>query len=196
MEPLFIGSHPAIDFLNTALTPNGEQIELIGDGRSYLAWLVAAKLLDDEQAAKLLRRMGVKGADAAAAQARALREWARGWLARWRAAPRRDYSDEIKRLNEYLAGGVSRREVVRVEDGLELITRAQVDSADSLLALLANEIANLITQEDGSLLKTCGGAGCTLWFLDRTKAHRRVFCSTATCGNRAKVAAFRNRQRE
>ena len=69
MEPLFIGSHPAIDFLNTALTPNGEQIELIGDGRSYLAWLVAAKLLDDEQAAKLLRRMGVKGADAAAAQA-------------------------------------------------------------------------------------------------------------------------------
>jgi predicted RNA-binding Zn ribbon-like protein len=196
MEPLFIGSHPAIDFLNTALTPNGEQIELIGDGRSYLAWLVAAKLLDDEQAAKLLRRMGVKGADAAAAQARALREWARSWLARWRAAPRRDYSDEIERLNEYLAGEITRREVVRGDDGLELITRAQVESADALLALLANEIADLITQEDGSLLKSCSGAGCTLWFLDRTKAHRRVFCSTATCGNRAKVAAFRNRQRE
>jgi predicted RNA-binding Zn ribbon-like protein len=54
----------------------------------------------------------------------------------------------------------------------------------------------LITQEDASLLKSCSGSGCTLWFLDRTKAHRRLFCSATACGNRAKVAAFRQRQRE
>jgi predicted RNA-binding Zn ribbon-like protein len=46
------------------------------------------------------------------------------------------------------------------------------------------------------VLKWGAGAGCTLWFVDRTKAHRRIFCSATTCGNRAKVAAFRQRQRE
>jgi predicted RNA-binding Zn ribbon-like protein len=196
MEPVFIGSHPAVDFLNTSLTPNGEQIEVIGDGRSFFAWLVAAKLIDDGQTGKLLRRMGVKGADAAAAQARHLREWARSWLERWRSAPNRDYSLEIEKLNKYLAMEVSRREIVRTDQGIELTTRSQVESADELLALLAFQIATLITQEDASLLKSCSGSGCTLWFLDRTKAHRRLFCSTATCGNRAKVAAFRDRQRE
>jgi predicted RNA-binding Zn ribbon-like protein len=196
MEPVFIGSHPAVDFLNTSLTPNGEQIEVIGDGRSFFAWLVAAKLIDDGQTGKLLRRMGVKGADAAAAQARHLREWARSWLERWRSAPDRDYSLEFEKLNKYLAMEVSRREIVRTDQGIELTTRSQVESADELLALLAFQIATLITQEDASLLKSCSGSGCTLWFLDRTKAHRRLFCSTATCGNRAKVAAFRDRQRE
>ena len=196
MEPVFIGSHAAVDFLNTSLTPNGEQIELIGDGRSFFAWLVAAKLIDDGQMSRLLRRMGVMGADAAAADVRNLREWARAWLERWRHAPSRDYSVEIDKLNKYLAMEVSRREIVRTDQGIELTTRLQVESADELLALLAFQIATLVTHEEASLLKSCSGSGCTLWFLDRTKAHRRLFCSTATCGNRAKVAAFRDRQRE
>jgi Putative stress-induced transcription regulator len=39
MKPLFLGSHPAMDFLNTRLTPHGTSIELIGDGMSFAAWL-------------------------------------------------------------------------------------------------------------------------------------------------------------
>ena len=41
MKPLFLGSHPATDFLNTLPTPRGVPIELIGDGPSFLAWLYA-----------------------------------------------------------------------------------------------------------------------------------------------------------
>jgi predicted RNA-binding Zn ribbon-like protein len=52
-----------------------------------------------------------------------------------------------------------------------------------------------VARENASLVKQCAGPGCTLWFLDRTKAHARRFCSAAACGNRAKVAAFRERQR-
>ena len=65
-----------------------------------------------------------------------------------------------------------------------------------ILALIASHVATLITHESPDLLKTCTGPDCTLWFIDRTKAHRRMFCSAAGCGNRAKVAAFRERQRE
>lgn len=196
MEPLFIGSHAAVDFLNTSFGPDGARVEAIGDGRALFSWLVAAKLMDESQATRLLRRLGVKGADSAAAEVRKLREWARAWLDRWRAAPNRDYSTELARLNEYLGREVRRREVVRTTDGLTLNVQSQLESVDELLALLAGQIAALITEEAPALLKTCGGSDCTLWFVDRTKAHRRVFCSTATCGNRAKVAAFRERQRE
>jgi predicted RNA-binding Zn ribbon-like protein len=153
-------------------------------------------LIDAAQGARLSRRLGVKGADAAAADARKLREWSREWLERWRNAPHARYEDELETLNAYLSRESLRREVVTTKDGLELRTHAQLDESGAILALLAAMIAALVTEEDASLLRTCAGPACTLWFLDRTKAHRRLFCSTATCGNRAKVAAFRERQRE
>jgi predicted RNA-binding Zn ribbon-like protein len=195
VEPLFLGSHPAVDFLNTSFAPGGETIETIGDGRAFFRWLVAAKLLDEAHASRLLKRLGVKGADTAAAEARKLREWARDWLERWRRAPDRGYEKEIDALNQWLAHGTQHREIVPADKGLKLVLRSQVDGTDELLAILAAQIAALVIEEDASLLRTCAGPDCTLWFLDRTKAHRRLFCSTSTCGNRAKVAAFRERQR-
>ncbi|MGH8177503.1 MAG: CGNR zinc finger domain-containing protein [Steroidobacter sp.] len=195
MPPLFIGSHLAVDFLNTALAPRGQEIETIGDGRAYLRWIVGAGLLTEAEASRLLRRFGVRSLDLAAAEARQVREWARVWLSRWRAAPEDDYGDEIAVLNKLLARETRHDEVVTAEEGLSVIERAHIESADALLALIAGQIAALITQEQPSLLRRCAGPACTLWFLDRTKAHRRLFCSAATCGNRAKVAAFRERQR-
>jgi predicted RNA-binding Zn ribbon-like protein len=196
MEPLFIGSHVAADFLNTAFEPDGGHVETIGNGREFFAWLVIAKLLDDDKAARLMRRLGAKGVDSAAAEARKLREWARDWLERWRKTPNANYDDDLKTLNSYLVRESRSRQVVKTKDGLFLSTQTQVDSVEELLALPAAAIASLLTEEDASLLRTCAGPGCTLWFLDRTKAHRRLFCSAATCGNRAKVAAFRERQKE
>jgi predicted RNA-binding Zn ribbon-like protein len=195
VEPLFLGSHPAIDFLNTSFEPGGERIETIDDGRAFFRWLVTATLLDETQANRLLKRLGIKGADSAAAEARKLREWAREWLGRWRRAPDRGYEKEIGALNQWLVRGTQQREIVTTDDGLKLVARSQLESVDQLLALLAAQIAALVIEEDASLVRTCAGPSCTLWFLDRTKAHRRLFCSTSTCGNRAKVAAFRERQR-
>jgi predicted RNA-binding Zn ribbon-like protein len=196
MQPLFIGSHPAADFLNTAFDPHGEHVEIIGDGKSLLEWLQAAAVLDADQSARLARKLGARGLDAAAAEVRKLRESTRAWLTRWRAEPGRSYSAELVGLNKQLESLNVRREVMRTKEGLDLVTRFEIESVDELLAVLASQIADLLTQEDPSLLKSCAGDGCTLWFLDRTKAHRRVFCSAAACGNRAKVAAFRERQRE
>jgi predicted RNA-binding Zn ribbon-like protein len=195
MRPLFVGSHPAIDFLNTAFAPNGEPIETIGDGRAFLEWLVGAGVLDEATATKLMRRFGGKAMDSAAAEARKVREWARSWLTRWRDDPERDYSDEIVLLNKLLGREARHREVITAGESLRVVERPHIDSADALLALVAAQLAALITEEDASLVKPCAGPGCTLWFLDRTKARRRLFCSAAVCGNRAKVAAFRQRQR-
>lgn len=47
---------------------------------------------------------------------------------------------------------------------------------------------------DFNLVRKCEDSDCVLWFVDKTKAHRRRWCSMALCGNRNKVASFRQRQ--
>lgn len=195
MQAPFFGSHPAIDFLNTAFAPNGEQIETIGDGKAYVEWLIAAGLLDEAHASKLRRRFGAQALDVAATEARRVREWARAWLVRWRASPGSDYAEEIAALNKLLSRETRSREVIVGQEGFEIVDLPHLESANALIALVAEQFAALVTQEQPSLIRACAGPACTLWFLDRTKAHRRLFCSASACGNRAKVAAFRDRQR-
>jgi len=189
----FVAGHPAIDFLNTAYAPGGVLVETIGDGRALLDWMMGAGLVDKDEAARLARRFTRKSLDAAAEEARTVREWARTWIEAWRANPARDYGDEIAALNKLLARESRGRELVANKRRLELIERPHFEDARELIAPIALEIARLVTQEDPSLVKACAGTECTLQFLDRTKAHRRVFCSATACGNRAKVAAFRRR---
>lgn len=195
MEPLYLGGHPAIDFLNTAMTPDGEAVETIPDGRAYLEWLKGAGLLDEPEATRIARRIGAKGLDTAAAEARKVREWARDWLERWRARPAADYGEEIAALNKLLAREHSSHEIVAGKQGFVLVERPQLETASALISLVAMQFAAVLTTEDPTLIRNCAGSGCTLTFIDRTKAHRRMFCSAAACGNRAKVAAFRSRQR-
>jgi predicted RNA-binding Zn ribbon-like protein len=190
---LFVAGQPAIDFLNTAYAPGGELVETLVDGRALLDWMVGAGLLEDREAAALSRRFARKALDAAAHEARAVREWARTWLAAWRSNPTRDYSEEIAVLNKLLARETGSHELTAIKKRFELLERPRYSDADALVARIALEIARVVVEEDPALLKACAGADCTLWFLDRTKAHRRMFCSATACGNRAKVAAFRRR---
>ena len=198
MKPLFLAGHPALDFLNTAFTPptGGGPVEMIGDGQSFVAWLLEASLLNAGSASKVKRRFGANALDEVAGDARKFRQWASGWLERWRHAPDRNYAPELQRLNRLLEHGNSYREVVAVEARWKLVEHCRIDAARELLALPASQVALLITSEQPELVKRCAGADCILWFVDRTKAHRRMFCSAALCGNRAKVAAFRERARE
>ena len=193
MTQFFIGGQPAIDFLNTYYL---DGVETLANGRDLLNWMVGAGLIDEAESARVMRRVGAKTLDETAAEARRVREWLREWLTRWRQAPNADYSEELAALNRLMARDAPRSEVVATDEGLKIVEQWHLSSADSIIALIASHIASLITRESPDLLKTCAGPDCTLWFIDRTKAHRRVFCSPATCGNRAKVAAFRQRQRE
>jgi predicted RNA-binding Zn ribbon-like protein len=195
VRPLFLGSHPAIDFLNTSLKPRGCPVEVLGDGRSFAAWLGEAGLVDPARLAHLARRPGWAALDDAAADARRLREWARGWLARWREDPGGDYAAEVRHLNAFLARPLVHRELVAAPRGYEVAERDQLADSADLIGVVALQLALLVAREDPERLKSCAGAECTLWFLDRTKAGRRLYCSAKVCGNRAKVAAFRERQR-
>jgi predicted RNA-binding Zn ribbon-like protein len=71
--------------------------------------------------------------------------------------------------------------------------RFEKATPEQLLMPVALSGAELLASGNFDLVRACESAECVLQFYDRTKSHRRRWCSMATCGNRHKVAAFRAR---
>ncbi len=193
VPPLFVASHLALDFLNSHATPNGESIEWIGNGTAFATWYRAAGLAVTPSARARIARFKPEELDATAATARALRESIRAGLRIPQTARTNPQLRAV--LNRWMAKGSS---FLQLEDGgdeVELVACDRWTDAEQLLVPLATAAAQLLVAENLSRVRVCEGPTCSLWFLDRTKAGTRCFCSAATCGNRAKVAAFRARER-
>jgi len=69
-------------------------------------------------------------------------------------------------------------------------------SPKSTLALLIRPLLDAIAMGEASSLRVCANRGCGSVFIDTTPMHRRKWCEMATCGNRAKAARHRARQRQ
>jgi predicted RNA-binding Zn ribbon-like protein len=70
-----------------------------------------------------------------------------------------------------------------------------VGDTRALLAGIAQEAVRLLGSPAAALIHQCEAATCSRLFLDLSRAGDRRWCSMSPCGNRAKVAAFRRRQR-
>jgi predicted RNA-binding Zn ribbon-like protein len=68
--------------------------------------------------------------------------------------------------------------------------------AGSFLALIAREAVGLLGGEMADRVRQCEGDGCAILFLDTSRSGDRRWCSMAACGNRRKVAAFRQRKQK
>jgi predicted RNA-binding Zn ribbon-like protein len=64
-----------------------------------------------------------------------------------------------------------------------------------LLAPLAADLLDLLVGTDIDNVKRCVHPDCTRLYVDASRAKNRHWCGTGTCGNMAKVQAFRARQR-
>jgi len=67
-------------------------------------------------------------------------------------------------------------------------------SSAGLLWPIADALVKLVTDDKFEYVRQCEAHNCILLFHDLSKSHRRRWCSMATCGNRMKVAAYRNRK--
>lgn len=199
--PFFIADDPALDFLNSIASPAGAPVEWIADGRDLLDWMVAAHLLPTDVAARFKAEAVLDELDSVAARARALREWFRGLMAAHAGKPAEPaLAAAIEPLNRLLRRDVRHREIglaeaVEGQGPLQWRDIRDFTTPDSLLAPLAEAMGDLLCRRDLSLVRPCEGVGCTLWFFDASKRHGRRWCSMAACGNRAKAAAHRHRQR-
>jgi predicted RNA-binding Zn ribbon-like protein len=69
------------------------------------------------------------------------------------------------------------------------------DPVTAALGAMARDAVTLIGGPDAAAIRSCQEPRCATLFLDRSRGHRRRWCSMAECGNRAKVAAHRQRLR-
>lgn len=194
LPPFVIAGHLAIDFVNSVATPNGGTIDWLQDGAAAMGWFASLSVFPEDALRKLQRSVSPTALNAAAAEARALREWLRGRLAhptRLRGSPQ-----VSETLNTLLSRGSAFDALDKTAEGeMKVQEHDRLESPAQLLVPIAKAIARLVTEEDLTRVRACEGVGCSLWFLDQTKPGRRRFCSPEVCGNRAKVAAFRSRQR-
>jgi predicted RNA-binding Zn ribbon-like protein len=160
-------------------------------------WLRQAELVPEAQLAEMAERAMPGELDRVADQARDLREWFRGFMTSRMGAPL-----DAGALNALapLTGLLERDEAYQrfaVRDGgrLALEMGRRWRSPESLLIPIGEALARVVVNEDLTHVKACEGRTCTLMFADHTRGHARRWCSMSVCGNRAKVAAHRSRQR-
>jgi predicted RNA-binding Zn ribbon-like protein len=182
-EAPVVGDHLAMDLLNTEARADGATHDYWGSGADVMRWLARHGVAPGNGD-------GALDAGALLAQARTLRALARELVAQHKAGGVGD----IGALDAYLHAYVSAPHLAH--DGAGGLTLTRVVLADPVATLLgpvAEAVAQLLVEVDVNLMRQCEHPDCILWFVDRTKAHKRRWCSMALCGNRYKAAQFRKK---
>lgn len=183
-EPLLVADDPVLDMLNTRALVDSVSVDYWQSDDDVARWLVRAGWFDAEQIPAFtegtLLRAGLE-----------LREIIRELLEQRKAG----VQGNPAALNAYLRNALSHPQLVwDAPTELRLDRARQQQTAGQFLAPLAEGAAELLVSGDFSLIRTCEHTECVLWFYDRTKSHKRRWCSMAQCGNRHKVAEFRKRR--
>ena len=86
-------------------------------------------------------------------------------------------------------------ELVPAPDGCLVDHRHVGDPIDDALARLTEPLVTELTDGHPERIKTCASDTCDWIFYDDSRTSRRRWCDMATCGNRAKAARHRARER-
>jgi predicted RNA-binding Zn ribbon-like protein len=195
---IFIADSLGLDFLNSVATPVDTPVDWLDSGDGLLKWLAQAKLVPANALDELKARAMPGELDNVADQARALREWFRGFVRKHMGRPLAPKAlRELGPLNKLLerdeAFSQISRHRERDDDRFELRAMRRWRSPESLLLPIGEALAKFVCEEDFANIKACEGHSCTLIFADHTRRRARRWCSMAICGNRAKQAAHRKR---
>ena len=198
---IFIAGSLGLDFLNSIATPVDKPIDWLDSGDGLLKWLAQAKLVPVDALDELKARAMPGELDKVADQARALREWFRGFVHKHMGRPLASKAlQELVPLNRLLERDEAFSQISRQRhddgDRLDLRMMRRWRSPESLLLPIGEALAKFVCEEDFASVKACEGHSCTLVFADSTRRRARRWCSMAICGNRAKQAAHRSRLRK
>lgn len=182
-DPVFVGDNLALDFINSAFGVGTAHQDYFIDDDSVLQWLKLAKVVPNELkiAPAMLGNLAIR-----------LRDNAKALL---QAAKTGEAADACV-VNDVLREGHTSTELTwdGATRSFQSVRLNRYDNAAYMLEPVAKAIVALLTETPIDLIRQCEAHDCTLMFHDKTKAHRRRWCSMALCGNRMKVAAFRSRK--
>jgi predicted RNA-binding Zn ribbon-like protein len=175
---IYLGGRQCLNFVGTVKHRHSSREELLTEPELLSDWAVQGGLLD----------AGVDVTDDDLVAAIELREAIyRTVIARLER--RRPRPADVDLLNELASQPQLTPRLRRTGDVRREGTTAQ------LLASLAADLLDLLAGTDIENVKRCAHPDCTRLYLDASRAKNRQWCGMGTCGNKAKVQAFRARQR-
>lgn len=183
-EPYVLADDPVLDMLNTLANIDGVPWDFWQADADVAAWLTRVEWVEQDS---------IPGFEPGAllSAARELREVIRDLV----AARKARQPGNPAALNAFLRKAVSHPQLVwPATEAPRLERQRKQQTAEQFLAPIAEAAATLLVEGDFKLIRRCEHPECILWFYDRTKAHKRRWCSMALCGNRHKVAEFRKRK--
>ncbi|WP_438868544.1 CGNR zinc finger domain-containing protein [Pseudomonas sp. L1(2025)] len=184
LEPYVLADEPVLDMLNTLANIDGVPRDFWQADADVQRWLVRLHWAHEGG-------IPIFADGALLRAARELREVIRELV----AARKHGQAGNPAALNGFLRKAVSHPQLLWPASGAPQLERQRnVQTAEQFLSPIAEAAANLLVAGDFNLIRRCEHPECILWFYDRTKAHKRRWCSMALCGNRHKVAQFRKRK--
>ncbi|MGY4497236.1 hypothetical protein ACVWYH_001163 [Bradyrhizobium sp. GM24.11] len=119
LPAMFIADSPGLDFLNSVATPVDTPVDWINDGDGLIDWLDQARFVPSDELDAIRARALPGELDKVADQARALREWFRGFVVEHAGRPLTAKAlHELGPLNSLLARDESFRQIApRHEEG-------------------------------------------------------------------------------
>lgn len=189
---LLVGGRLAIDFANIPSYPGSPAERLSWE--ELIVFLQASQIVSAERGSSLL---ALSGSDPGAAQAllsRSIRlrdALRKTFGAMVRKEPiRREWTEPINQILRITEG---HDEIVLEENAWKMEFKAREGGLDWLVAAIARSAAEIIVEGAQARLRICANPACGLFFSDKSRTHRRRWCSMAICGNRHKVASFTRR---
>ena len=158
---IFIADSAGLDFLNSVATPADAPVDWLDSGESLVEWLAQAELAPTDVLDALAAGAAPGELDKVADQARALREWFRGFVGAYMGRPlTSDALDELAPLNRLLQRDETFSQASSDGDRLELRMMRRWRSPESLLLPIGVALARLVCEEDFADVKACEGASC------------------------------------
>lgn len=195
-EFYFIGNHPVLDFINTKIAVNGQPLDLLHDFEALLDWQVKANLLTEVE--RNLRKAVWTGSEEEAGIVDAARLLRDHLFILIQPGSVNEASTEasLQFVNGLLQEQITRTTLVAEGGAYSRKSRMLFRKPLDLLTPVAASAVDFLTTHDLKLVKTCENPACVLRFYDNSKNGTRRWCSPKTCGNRMKVAAYLERQKQ
>ena len=164
----FVGDNLAINFINTRRMVEGQLTDTLQSDNDVKTWL------------KRLEVPVAKGAlpfsDSVLLQrARELREIALAAVKDQKSGKK----PSLAALNRFLGNAPSHTALTTDDEMSIRVTRVYgKETVEAFLAPVAEAVADLLADGDFDLVRHCEGNACVMWFYDRTKGHRRRWCTS------------------
>ena len=190
---VLLGGRLAVDFANAPSYPGEPFNDLSWE--EFIGFLEAARIVSSERSDQLLAlpETDPRAAHALLTRATQLRDALREiFTALVRHEP--ISAAWTKPINDVLRITEGHDELTQIDGRWKLLFVARETGLDWLLAAVARSAGEIVLEGESAKVRVCANQACGLFFCDKSRTHKRRWCSMAICGNRNKVASFARRR--